>query len=66
MQCRSFTDDPDAPGCCIACGDAREAHAGRVTVTSSGQVFRSTRDVLFANTDGPGGSPALPNNLRHE
>lgn len=24
--CRSFTDDPDAPGCCAGCGDAREAH----------------------------------------
>lgn len=25
-KCTRFQDDPDAPGCCIGCGDAREAH----------------------------------------
>lgn len=24
--CKRFADDPDAPGCCIGCGEAREAH----------------------------------------
>ncbi len=39
-KCTSFTDDPNAPGCCAGCGEPREAHC-RVC-GGAGHVF----DVL--------------------
>lgn len=29
QKCGTFVHDPDAPGCCIGCGDAPEAHTPR-------------------------------------
>jgi hypothetical protein len=34
-RCASFGDDPDAPGCCVSCGDAREAHESRPIYTKA-------------------------------
>jgi hypothetical protein len=34
-RCNSFSDDPDAPGNCLGCGDAREAHESRPFYTKA-------------------------------
>jgi hypothetical protein len=35
LRCTSYGDDPDAPGCCASCGDAREAHDERPVYTKA-------------------------------